>query len=261
VKSTSEGLPKKIWKPCKDSKIFLEPLPRLRSLGDFFEYPSKCPLGESMLHDLKAIYHGQPTKDPCSITHGSRQLVLAIAAATVQRTYSKALDLQAKSTLGLEITKEMSSFDFKEFENRAWNAEWEGRRFTKLWDQREDLELLRLKLRRNIQTIKGLAIPDHQKELQPSATNPTQFTLAGAWPSRTKPPPKLTSTDGKVLPDWKAKQYFRALNKQEQDELREWMELEDTTEYINQVILRTTDSYMQTVGAGQAQVSNFQAHL
>ncbi|KAH9225071.1 hypothetical protein DL95DRAFT_452786 [Leptodontidium sp. 2 PMI_412] len=144
-----------------------------------------------------------------------------------RRTYSKALDLQVKFTVGLEISKELSPFGFKEFEKRAWNTEWQGRRFTKLWAQREDLEFLRLKLRRNIQTIKGLATPDRQEQ-QHSTSSPFPIGIAGAWPGPPKSPPKLTNATGKPLPEWKTKQYFRALSQQEQDELREWTELEDT---------------------------------
>jgi hypothetical protein len=205
------------WQPCRKNNKPRAPLPRLSQLGNG---NSLSPLGESMFEDLLVMQHGVPSKLPSSVTYGCRRLVLAYMTDTFQRAFSSAINLATASSVGLDLSKEMSSFDFKEFEKKAWNSDWSGRRFTKLWEQREDLELLQYKLRQNIQTIRRLTLHE------PHDGSPANI-----------------------------------IQRQEQDDLSEWLDLESMAEYVNKVVLRTTDSYLQTVSAGQAQVANFQALL
>jgi hypothetical protein len=280
---------KRSWYPCKLSEFAAEPLPRINLAESIIRKP-KYPVGRSVFKDLQKISHGQPSGNPWSITYGFRRLILAYATATLQRAFSRAINVQTVSTVGmdLEITEEISTFDFKEFERRAWNAEWEGRKFTKLWEQRENLELLRYKLRQNIQTIKRLVpknfggtnfitpalspvfspnplIESFTSGVQPNVGEAQQGGDAqpevGEAHAEGEEVVTESSSEAEMVLEWKKRKYIRAMQQQELDELREWTDLEATVEYINQVILRTTDNYLQTVAAGEAKVANFQARL
>lgn len=189
-----------------------------------------------MFDDLLVIDHGCPSREPSSAAYGSRRLVLARAALTFQGAFSDAYNLAVSSTAGIELSQEMSSLDFANLEKKAWDSKWEGRRFTKLWEQRENLELLRYKLRHNTQTIKRLG-------KTPKGIEHDYLGYEGGFDS----------------PKDKMKQLAERVHVQEQDDLGEWISLDETAEYINQVVVRTTESYLQTVSARESQASNFQA--
>jgi hypothetical protein len=207
-------------------------LPQLSS-----KYPSNLPAkpegdvsrhswGQCMFDDLILDLEDFSTSSPSSSTHRCRRLILARVTATLQETFSDVIRHSVASSVGVD---EMSSFDFDTFNKAAWNSAWEGKKFTRLWEQRENLELLRYRLRQNIRTIRKI---------------------------NSSPLPLLSQN-----PHGKAStaQPFSKFLEQEQQDLSEWEELENMVEYINEVIVRTTDNYLQTVAAREAQVSNFQA--
>jgi hypothetical protein len=108
----------------------------------------------SIFDDLVSETNGVPSEVPSSVTYRCRRLVLAKAAATLQTMFTDALNLSLDSSIGSK--SKISAFNFETFETAAWTSEWEGSTFTKLWEQRENLELLRYKLRQNIQTITSI---------------------------------------------------------------------------------------------------------
>lgn len=174
-------------------------------------------VGNCMFVDL-IKGHGQfSSEEPISATWRCQRLILARASTRLQVAFSDAISRSVASSAGVE---EMSSFNYDTFDKAAWNSTWEGKQFTRLWEQRENLELLRYKLRQNIQTIRRVA--------------------------------------PKVIPSG-PRTYAIAIAEQQENDLVEWTDLEAMAEYINQVIVRTTDSYLQTVAAREATVSNFQA--
>jgi hypothetical protein len=190
-----------------------------------------------MFDDLMVVDHGYISRLPSTAAHGSRRLVLARVANTFQDAYSEAYQLVLKSSAGVKVSEEMSTLNISDLERRAWNSEWEGRRFTKLWEARENLELQRYKLRRNMQTMERLTLK--VEEVQDLFEPRLKHEYA---------------EDGRHR-----REIGMVCYKQEQNDLQEWLSLEQTAEYINQVIVRTTDSYLQTVQARQSQASNFQA--
>lgn len=193
----------------------------------------------SMLQDLLDADHGIPSSDPSTSTFGCRRLILARAAATLQTAFSDALNASMSSSTGVD---EMSSFNFDTFETTAWNSHWEGKKFTGLWEQRENLELLRYKLHQNRQVI--------QKTIR-DKDNPAVIPKDSSHPDD---PANKTTADLEYHRNAQLLMYH-----QEENDRLEWVDLDNTAEYINQVIVRTTASYLQTVQAREAQVSNFQA--
>jgi hypothetical protein len=152
------------------------------------------------------------------------------SANTFQAAFSAAYNIALASTAGIQVTKEMSSLDFANLERRAWRSEWGGRRFTKLWEQRENLELLRYRLRQNIQTIESLTLKDQDlKDLKEDFRSYMGHPIA----------PVLQR---KILADYQ----------QQQNDLREWKNLDKTADYINELVVRTTESYLQTVAARES---------
>jgi hypothetical protein len=219
------------------NNAFIERPPRLSDLSYPAHTKKRFPRGISMYDDLLLIQHGYLHEKPSDAANGSRRLVLAREANTFQAAFSAAYSLALASTAGIPVTEEMSSLDFANLERRAWRSEWEGRRFTKLWEQRENLELLRYRLRQNIQTIESLTSKDQNPKNPKGDRDPDRND------------PRVQEMERKILADYK----------QQQNDLQEWKNLDKTADYINELVVRTTESYLQTVAARESQASNFQA--
>lgn len=226
------------WIDVRSNDAYIEPPPRLSDLPFSAWESMNVPLGISMFEDLLCIDHGHPFQEPSSAAYGSRRLILARTANTFQAAFSAVYDLALASTAGIKVSEEMSSLDFANLEKRAWRSEWEGRRFTQLWEQRENLELLRYRLRQNIQAIEKLT-PDanYLKMVRESLQSQINYKKPSLWVQR----------------------HILAFYKQQQNDLLEWQSLDKTADYINEVVVRTTESYLQTVAARESQASNFQA--
>lgn len=183
--------------------------------------------GKSMLDDLRALGHLEVFENPSNVAFGCRQLVLARSATTMQLAFDNAFESTFQSA-GLDLHL-MKTTNYKNFDIRPWDSKWEGRVFTKLWEHKEELEQMRYRLLRNIQTIQTLR-RSHISETYMALVDPCSL-----------------------------KSLTRAYA--EEGELDEWKELDGTAQYILGLISRTFESYLQTVSARQAQDSNAQAVL
>ncbi|KAK1753901.1 hypothetical protein QBC47DRAFT_385170 [Echria macrotheca] len=211
------------WARCKGTFADIRPLPRVSGLHD------RIPIGKCMFDDI--VHLGEVNYIPRNVwdaTRTCRRLVLAHTAARVQKIFSDAYDLKMISALNLDL-EDIASFNFKNFDERAWNLKWEGRRFTRLWERREDLELIRFKLRFNIKMIESVTPSD-----------------------------KEVSEPGKSGKGVENRTLIRE-QLQDQRDLDGWKELDRNAEYIEQMIQRATDSYLQTVAACEAFYSSIQA--
>lgn len=167
---------------------------------------------------------------------------MAKSAATVRKVFTDTVNLQTLSATNLDWD-DIASLNFDDFDNNAWDLEWQGRRFTLLWKQREGLELLRYNLQRNIQTMQKLTLP----ELDPIP-----------WP-KTVQNLRDEKKAGPTQDNLEADKFSLSVRYQDRIDLREWNDLARTAEYLDQMVQRTTDSYLQTVAACNAQASSVQA--
>lgn len=163
------------------------------------------------------------TNSPTSATFWCRRLLLARTAASMHKSLLETISLAATSAVGLD---EIAQFSYDTFEKSAWTTKWTGEKFTRLWEQRENLELMRFKLDQSTRTIQYLMIEADKEDFSRETSQPKGF---------------------------------RETLEQEQEDLREWRELERLGQYMFQIITRTTDSYLQTVQTAEAQMSNRQA--
>jgi hypothetical protein len=179
------------------------------------------PEGISMFDDLVSFDQSiKNIRHAADATFWCRRLVLARTAAAMHTILLETISLAATSAVGLEA---ITDFSYDTFEKNAWTTKWTGAKFAQLWEQREDLELVRFKLHQSIKTVRTVT------------GVPYTYKLRYERPA------------------------LEELEMQEREDLKEWEELESIGEYMFQIIARTTDSYLQTVQAGEAQMSNSQA--
>ncbi|KAK3291901.1 uncharacterized protein B0H64DRAFT_242521 [Chaetomium fimeti] len=173
-------------------------------------------------------------------------MVMAKTAVEMQQMFGDAYRLKLVSALELDL-RDIAAFNFKDFDHRAWNLKWEGRRFTRLWKKREELELLRYRLKLNIRTVENIL---NSGDFYPRSIVSTRHEIDS---NRRRRELELTQERQRELElNWE---------RQAELELTEWKNLELTADYADEMIRRTTESYLQTVAACQASAATAQANF
>jgi hypothetical protein len=128
-----------------------------------------------------------------------------------------------------------SLLDFTNLKKEAWNdSNWKGEFFTQLWELREDLELMRYRLELNLSVINRLA---HVKEKELES--------------------RIAET-GTAHPQSEAVR-LQARLRQVGCDVEEWNKLVQMNDYAFKLMTRTSETYVQTVGAANTQFANDQA--
>jgi hypothetical protein len=164
---------------------------------------------------------------PLQWTSQCRRLVLAKTASVVQLALVETWKLTYKASTGV---KQMANFDFAELERKTWSDDWKGEFFTQLWELREDLELMRYRLETNRRDLNRIA------DIEKLYEDPSERTHKES-PGR------------------------RMLGAKEQRDLdmQEWVRLGEMNDYAFKLMNRTTETYVQAIGATSAQFANAQA--
>lgn len=160
-----------------------------------------------------------PITEPLQWTSQCRRLVLAKTASVVQSALVETWKLTYKASTGV---KQMANFDFAELERKAWSDDWKGEFFTQLWELREDLELMRYRLETNQRDLHRIANIERSSK-------------------------GLTERDELVA------------RKQLDLDMQEWERLGEMNDYAFKLMNRTTETYVQAIGATSAQFANAQA--
>ncbi|KAK4452214.1 hypothetical protein QBC34DRAFT_436010 [Podospora aff. communis PSN243] len=221
--------------------------------------------GCSMLDNLTKVILGDPSWDPdLGRTRGTIErrtktmswdpnfsevaglccrVIMAKTSVEMQKMFGDAYRLKLASALELDL-RDIAAFNFKDFDRRAWNLEWEGRRFTRLWKKREELELMRFKLKLNIGTVQTLFSED---------------TDLGRRSRERLATDDKVEESGKNAPLRRLEQ--QQVRSQMKLDLAEWENLELMADYADEMIKRITESYLQTVAACQASAATAQANF
>lgn len=193
-------------------------------------------------------------------------VVLARNAYSVQSLFSATWDLVVRASTGV---KNMADFDFAKLERQAWSDKWKGDFFTQLWELREELESLQYRLNMNYQVLNQL----RESEKKPSMRS-FQYDIHGERNRLEVRNIPTTSSDNwsfvcygdeNVVVVESAKSDFPNLTEHTEsadharNELEEWSRLINMNAYAIQLMNRTTETYVQAIGATSAQFSNEQA--
>lgn len=174
------------------------------------------------------LLHGAP----CNWAQHCCRIVLAKNASTVQSTFVETWKLVAKASTGV---KKLADFDFDKLERKAWSDDWKGEFFTQLWELMEELELMQYRLQMNISVLRRVA------------DCAAQVTLMGE---------QDLGRRGKCKEDGPSED-MRGTFIMQQD-LEEWDKLMGMNSYAIQLMDRTTETYVQAIGATATQFANEQ---
>jgi hypothetical protein len=177
---------------------------------------------------------------PTVTTYLCRRLVLGKTAAAMNTLLLKTYDITIKSSTGRDITE----FGIDSYDDGAWLSKWRGKKFRELWEHREDIELARLKLERTTHIFRRLVDAKEVSD-SPFVRNEWSRDISESEASKARSAIKKMST-------WPNK-------RQEELDLLELEGLSTQGAYAFEMIQRSTDSYLQTVSAGEAQVANNQS--
>ncbi|KAK7699672.1 hypothetical protein SLS64_011445 [Diaporthe eres] len=129
----------------------------------------------------------------------------------------------------------IADFDPQRLGEKPWQDEWRSEFFNKLWELRRNIDLLGFDMGNTIRLFSNLADNMSWPEMQNLDT-----VDGGRWGNDRHPS-------------------HNKIRDQDQDDLKEWENLEATREYAAGFIERTTNSYLQAATAEGTKFSNVQA--
>jgi hypothetical protein len=164
-------------------------------------------------------------KTPFHWAHHCCSIVLSRNASTVQSSFFGTWKLVGKASTSV---KKLEDFDFDKLERKAWSDDWKGEFFTQLWQLREELELLQYGLQMNLLILSRLVSQDNRN---------------ADWNGKGK------ANEG--IEDMRSFDFIH-------EELEEWDRLVKINNYAIQFMNRTTETYVQAIGATAIQFANEQ---
>lgn len=194
-------------------------------------------------------------------------IVLAKNASTVQSSFVETWKLIGKASTGV---KKLADFDFDKLERKAWSDEWKGEFFTQLWELREELELTQYKLEMNKQVLSRLnltqdpgtrfgnvTISGSDSHVYVGDTYTQYYNEVEAKTAEGKGKVPLMGGIGSLQPSYGA-EGFSSMTGTIQHGLAEWDRLLKMNGYAIQLMDRTTETYVQAIGATATQFANEQ---
>lgn len=199
-------------------------------------------------------------KAPYGWAYRCCSIVLARNASTVQSSYAETWRLTYKASAGV---KNLVDFDYDKVENKAWSDDWKGEFFSQLWELREELELMQYKLQRNKQVLSGLVASSTNVNKTKNVfinTGGGNIILRDYVDYRSEE--SGNATDLPTIDKDKGKEQGATadidIESTLERELEEWDRITKLNSYSIQLMDRTTETYVQAIGATQAQFANEQ---
>lgn len=193
-------------------------------------------------------------------------VVLARNAYNVQTLFSATWNLVLRASTGV---KNMADFDFAKLERQAWSDEWKGEFFTQLWELREELESLQYRLNMNYQVLSQLWGSEKNPSMEThhfdvvGARNKLNVrniptTSSRSWSFRCHGEENVVVVESEKGHFPNPTEHTESADHARQ-ELEEWSRLINMNAYAVQLMNRTTETYVQAIGATSAQFANVQA--
>ena len=207
-------------------------------------------------------------------------IVLARNASTVHSSFLDTWRLVGKASTGV---KKLADFDFAKLEREAWSDDWKGQFFTQLWELREELEMMQYRLNMNQQVMTSLM----KSKVQPAGhnfsinteggTNRVRFFNSNDYSGGNHliksqggendisihnielNTTKIYESGGSTQEHLDERGEIGGDSEYAQHELDEWDKLIKMNAYAIQLMNRTTETYVQAIGATSTQFANEQA--
>lgn len=232
-----------------------EPLPRLGGVSQL--NPLRIPAGTSLFEDMSISGFDYPPQHVWEATRLARRLILAHTSAMLQRISSEAM--QVRSVLVQELSNELDA--------RARNLDSEARRFTRESKHREKVDFIcyhlnrhRLTLQQNKLTIDDVtkfSRPDNFDSSWSGRGDGSNHHDSGSEGTKGKQPEKIAADE--MDAGAKRETKLALAYQQDRNDLREWREMERSTNFIDQMIQAAIDSYFRELSASHAYRSRVQA--